>query len=122
MVIDTSALVAILQDEPERREFNEAIEAASSRRISVASFVESSLVIESRLGAEGLRDLDFFLEQAGINRVAVDAEQGRRGLCIALTPPTIEPSARARMIARAAALMRRVHLNALFSGRSASPP
>ncbi len=77
MVIDTSALVAILQDEPERRTFNEAIEAASSRKISVASFVECSLVIESRQGAEGLRDLDYFLEQAGISLVAVDAEQGK---------------------------------------------
>ena len=64
MVIDTSALVAILQDEPERHVFNEAIEAASSRRMSVANFVESSLVIESRQGAEGLRELDFFLAQA----------------------------------------------------------
>ncbi|HEV7672021.1 MAG TPA: type II toxin-antitoxin system VapC family toxin [Thermoanaerobaculia bacterium] len=77
MVIDTSALVAILQDEPERHVFNEAIEAATSRKISVASFVESSLVIESRQGAEGLRELDFFLEQAGISQVAVDAEQGK---------------------------------------------
>ena len=37
MVIDTSALLAILQDEPERRAFNEAIEAADSRSLSVAS-------------------------------------------------------------------------------------
>ena len=77
MVIDTSALVAILQNEPDRRVLNEAIEAASSRRMSVANFVESSLVIESRQGAEGLRELDFFLERAGISLVAVDAEQGK---------------------------------------------
>ena len=77
MVIDTSALVAILQDEPERHVFDEAIEAASSRRMSVANFVESSLVIESRQGAEGLRELDFFIDRAGIHLVAVDAEQGK---------------------------------------------
>lgn len=35
MVIDTSALLAILQDEPERRTFNEVIEAAETRRSSV---------------------------------------------------------------------------------------
>ena len=35
MVIDTSALLAILQDEPERRSLNEAIEAADSRSLSV---------------------------------------------------------------------------------------
>ena len=64
MVIDTSALLAILQDEPERRAFNEAIESAATRRLSVASFVEVSMVIESRYGAEGLRDLDHFIERA----------------------------------------------------------
>jgi len=40
MVIDTSALLAILQDEPERRALNQAIEAAETRSMSAASFVE----------------------------------------------------------------------------------
>jgi ribonuclease VapC len=77
MVIDTSALLAILPDEAERRPFNEAIESAASRLLSVASFVEVSIVIEVRLGAEGLRDLDLFLERAGIQIAEVDLEQGR---------------------------------------------
>jgi ribonuclease VapC len=77
MVIDTSALLAILQDEPERRSFNEALEAADSRVMSVANFVEVSIVIESRHGAEGLRELDRFIERAGIELVGVDARQGR---------------------------------------------
>ena len=55
MVIDTSALVAILGREPERRAFIEAIEAADARLMSVATFVEISIVIEARHGAEGLR-------------------------------------------------------------------
>ena len=61
MVIDTSAILAILQREPERRQFVEAIEAADSTRMSVATFVECSIVIESRYGVEGLRDLDRFI-------------------------------------------------------------
>jgi len=77
MVIDTSALLAILQDEPERREFNEAIEAADSRVMSVASFVEASIVVEVRYGAEGLRDLDLFLERASIELLPVDVAQAR---------------------------------------------
>jgi len=77
MVIDTSALLAILQDEPERRTFNEAIEAADSRAMSVATFVEVSIVIESRYGAEGLRELDLFVNRAGIELVSVDVEQGQ---------------------------------------------
>ena len=77
MVIDTCALVAILDGEPERRAFIETIEAADSRHMSVATFVESSIVIEARYGAEGLRDLDRFATRAGIEQVAVDIEQGQ---------------------------------------------
>ena len=75
MVIDTSALVAILQDEPERREWVEAIEATDSRVMSTATFVEISIIVESRHGAEGVRDLDLFLTRAGIELVPVDTEQ-----------------------------------------------
>lgn len=77
MVLDTSALLAILQDEPERRRFNEAIEMADSRRISAATFVEASIVIDSRYGAEGLQALDRFIERAAIEVVPVDVEQAR---------------------------------------------
>jgi ribonuclease VapC len=77
MVIDTSALLAILQREPERRSFLEAIAAADSSRISVASFVESSIVIESRYGVEGLRDLDRFISRAAIEQISVDEEQSQ---------------------------------------------
>ena len=76
MVIDTSALVAILQRGPERRAFIEAIEAADARLMSAATFVEISIVIEVRHGAEGLRDLDHFIGRAGIEIVAVDADHG----------------------------------------------
>jgi ribonuclease VapC len=77
MLIDSSALLAILQSEPERRSFIEAIESADSVRISIASFVETSMVIETRYGAEGLRDLDRFLSRAAIELVPVDPEQGQ---------------------------------------------
>jgi ribonuclease VapC len=77
MVIDTSALLAILQDEPERRAYNEAIEAAERRSMSAATFVETSIVIEARHGAEGLRDLDALVAAAEIERVPVDAEQAQ---------------------------------------------
>ena len=73
MVIDTSALVAILQDEPERSAFNEAIEAAERRAMSAASFVEASMVIEARYGPDGVRDLDLFIAKAGIELDAVAA-------------------------------------------------
>jgi ribonuclease VapC len=75
MVIDTSAILAILQDEPERRKFNEAFEAADIRSLSTASLVESSMILESRYGADGVRDLDLFIAKARISLVPVDEEQ-----------------------------------------------
>ncbi len=75
MVIDTSALIAVLQDEPERRVFNEAIEAAETCAMSTASFLETSMVIESRYGPDGTRDLDLFISKARITLASVDADQ-----------------------------------------------
>jgi ribonuclease VapC len=75
MVIDTSAFVAILTGEPERRRFLEAIESAESRLLSTATFVETSIVIETRYGADGIRDLDLFLTKADAEIVPVDGEQ-----------------------------------------------
>jgi len=75
MVIDTSALIAILQDEPERRSLNLAIEAAEVRLLSSASLVETSLVVETRYGPDGVRDLDLFLAKAEIKIESVDADQ-----------------------------------------------
>jgi ribonuclease VapC len=77
MIIDTSAVLAILQDEPERRRFNEAIEAAAIVRMSTASYVETSIIVEARFGAEGLQTFDRFIEVAGIELEAVDAKQAR---------------------------------------------
>lgn len=75
MVIDTSALLAILQREPESRAFNQAIEAAASRLLSAGNFVEVSIVVEARTGAAGIRELDHFVETAGIEVEDVDRRQ-----------------------------------------------
>lgn len=77
MVIDTSALLAILQDEPECGSFSEQIEAAAVCRTSAATFLEASMVLESRHGAEGVRLLDLLLESAGVEVVPVDLAQAR---------------------------------------------
>jgi ribonuclease VapC len=75
MIVDTSAILAILNDEPERRQFTEAIEASDECLMSTASFVEASLVLEAMRGYEGLRDLDLLLAKAGVEFVPVDLEQ-----------------------------------------------
>ena len=68
MVLDTSALLAILFDEPERRRFSEAIAQAGQCAVSAATFVEVSMILESRHGAAGVRAFDRLLSTA---RVAV---------------------------------------------------
>lgn len=77
MVIDTSALVAILGGEPEQQAFIAAIEQADVCLLSAASHVEASIVMEVRHGAAGVHDLDRLLDRAGCEIVAVDAEQAK---------------------------------------------
>ena len=76
MVIDSSALLAILQDEPERRAMIEAIEGADRRCLSVVNLVEASIVIETRRGPAAARLLDALVERAGMEVIGVDLEQG----------------------------------------------
>jgi ribonuclease VapC len=75
MVIDTSALVAILTDEPDRRALVDAIAGASVRLISAATVLEAGIVMEARRGEHAGRELDLFLHRAKCEIVAVDAEQ-----------------------------------------------
>ena len=75
MVIDSSAVLAILQNEPERHSFNEAIASANQRSLSAASLVELSIVIGARYGADGQADLDLFLNIAEIEIVSVNRGQ-----------------------------------------------
>ena len=77
MVLDTSAVLAILQDEPERRQFNEAIEAAETRSLSTASFVEGSMILESRYGPDAVRDLDLLVAKARVSLIPVDEDQAK---------------------------------------------
>ena len=76
MIIDTSAMVAILYREPEAEAFAQLIHAADACRISVASYVELSIVVDSQLGPEGMRQAEAFLRRAGITVEPVTVEQG----------------------------------------------
>lgn len=75
MVIDTSALVAMLNDEPEAERFEAAVEADRTRLMSTASYLESAIVIETRFGEPGGRELDLWLHRAAVDLVAFDADQ-----------------------------------------------
>jgi ribonuclease VapC len=75
MVLDTSAIVAILLDEPERRRFDRLIEDDPKRLVSAASRVEATLVIEGRKGGSGRERLERFFQLARAEIVAVTPEQ-----------------------------------------------
>lgn len=75
MTLDTSAVLAILQDEPERAEFVALIEQAPRRLISAASVLEAAMVLEGRRGDDAGADLDLFLRRGGVEVVPFDEEQ-----------------------------------------------
>jgi len=75
MVLDSSALLAILFSEAKRDPFAAAIDADPVRLLSASTLVESSIVVLARRGPDGLRDLDHLLSRAGIHVEAVDQEQ-----------------------------------------------
>ena len=75
MVIDTSALIAILLGEPDAEAFAVAIANDPKRLISAFSVLEVSIVIEAKKGEAGGRELDLLLHRAQIEIVAMDSEQ-----------------------------------------------
>ncbi len=77
MTVDTSAILAILQDEPEREEFLAKLGLAQRRQVSAISVLEAAMVLEGRRGEDAGSDLDLFLSRAAIEIVAFDEEQLR---------------------------------------------
>lgn len=75
MVIDTSALLAVLLGEPERDRFIELLANADDPVMSAATLVESSIVMLARTGPEGVGDLDELVAAAAVRCVAVDSAQ-----------------------------------------------
>ena len=80
MIVDTSAVLAVLFHEPDAERFARAIATASSRRMSVATLVETTIVLESRSGAAAGYELDAFLQEAGIELEPVTTEQAQAAL------------------------------------------
>ena len=66
MIIDSSALVAILSKEPEAARMARAIAASPIRFLSAGNLLETSIVIEGMYGEQGGRDLDLLLAKLDI--------------------------------------------------------
>jgi ribonuclease VapC len=77
MIVDTSALIAILRDESEAREFAIAIAQSDRRRISAANYLETAIVIDGSRDPIASRRFDDLLREAEIGIEPVTAEQAR---------------------------------------------
>ena len=75
MVLDTSALIAVLLDEPESAALAESIEADPRRLISAGTLLETAMVIEARHGESGGRDLDLLTHKIQAEIVSFTYEQ-----------------------------------------------
>jgi len=75
MVIDTSAIAAILFDEPDAPALEGKIANDPMRLMSAATFLEATIVIEARLGDPGGREFELWLHRAEVEILPVDAEQ-----------------------------------------------
>lgn len=64
MILDTSAVLAVLFDEPDAERFLMAIVKVPGCRLSVANFLETALVVEARTGLAGGHELDLFIQAA----------------------------------------------------------
>jgi ribonuclease VapC len=77
IVVDSSALVAILNDEPERRQFIDLIVDHGDPRVSASTYLETSMVMELRIGNRAGRELDALLEDVGISIIPFDHVQAK---------------------------------------------
>lgn len=77
MIVDSSAVLAMLLGEPEGHLFDVAILRSSDCRMSAAGLLEASMILESRRGWDGVRDLDLLLVRLRIEVVPFTESQAR---------------------------------------------
>ena len=75
MIVDSSAVLAILFNERDADTYAHALAQADACRMSAANFVEVAIVVEAQTTESGSRQLDAFFRRAGIAIEAVTEEQ-----------------------------------------------
>jgi ribonuclease VapC len=73
MIIDTSALVALLDQEPEAERIAHILASTPERMLSAANLVEIGIVVQARRGDDGARDLDLLPAKLKVDIAAVTA-------------------------------------------------
>ena len=74
MIVDSSAVLAVLYREPDAERYERVIAESPNCRMSVANMLEASIVLEGRGGAAAGHELDVFLESAAIELAPVTVE------------------------------------------------
>jgi ribonuclease VapC len=77
MIVDTSAVLAILFNEDDAPQYAQAIETAATCQMSAANFLEAAINVDHRGDAIARRQLDIFIERAQIDITPVTFEQAR---------------------------------------------
>ena len=77
MIIDTSAIIAVLRGEPDASTFARAIADATIRRVSTVNFVESAVVIDASKDPIASRRFDEFVKEANISVEPVTVDQAQ---------------------------------------------
>jgi ribonuclease VapC len=77
MILDSSAIIAILQQEHDAGTFADAIDAAATRKVSAATYLEAAIVIDSKRQPAASLKLDDLLQRTSTPVVAVDEAQAR---------------------------------------------
>ena len=75
MIVDTSAVVAMLNDEPDASRLKAVLAASTVRRMSVANALEATMVVESRGGSAAGAELERLMSLANIEPIPVTLEQ-----------------------------------------------
>jgi ribonuclease VapC len=75
LVIDTSALVALLEDESEAPVLRQALSGDATRLISTVSLLEATCVLGARRGPGAVLELSLFLSEFDLRPVPFDPEQ-----------------------------------------------
>jgi ribonuclease VapC len=118
LVVDSSALIAILLGEPERREFKRLL-LEQEPKVSVGTLIETLRVVQLALGPDALSGVDALLETSGAEIVPVDPDQAalaRRGMLLFGKGRGEEPAVLDFGDLFAYALAKRLDLPLLFKG------
>jgi ribonuclease VapC len=77
MIVDSSAIVAIIRNEPDAAEYATALVNARSPKMSAANLLETAIVIDSARDPVASRRFDALIESAGIEIVAISTKQAK---------------------------------------------